>query len=190
MPYSLSPSFDLRTLVEVERKKENSLFKSDKRDPDLKKAVQEYLYGKGYNKLANALSRGDSSRRNPNNLSKMNPLYYVVEGIRKGNDLMSYIMFGGDDERFIGPNSLFGRVRRRSSQLFNDIVKSPIDEIKRRMAEDRRNRELNEELSDIGFGDTVSSFFKTIFDITKGTLKEGTASIRSTIHEKFLEECV
>lgn len=32
MPYSLSPSFDLRTLVEVERKKENSLFKSDKRE--------------------------------------------------------------------------------------------------------------------------------------------------------------
>ena len=103
---------------------------------------------------------------------------------------MSYIMFGGDDDRYIGPNSLFGRVKRRSSQLFNDIVKKPMDEVKRRMAEDRRNRELNDELADMGFGDTVVSFFKTIFDVTKGSFKEGTATLKSTIHEKFIDPVI
>ena len=160
-----------------------------KYDKDHRKELYLYFKSKGMDTLADRVREGDKYNRSENNLSKLNPFYYIVEGLRAGNDIISRTLLS-DGKTEVDPDSFIGKLNNKINYIMSKPFSEHVHDLKEKFKQRIGKNPFIEEIRDAGLVTGIKGLFKEASEYIKGEKLDNGNKPKSKLIDKLKEDFV
>jgi len=160
-----------------------------KYDKDHREELYLYFKSKGMDTLADHVREGDAYNRSENKLSKLNPFYYIVEGLRAGNDLITKTLLSDPDDN-IDKNSFIGKLNQKINYILSKPLSEHIQDLSKKFKQRIGKNPFIEEIKNAGLVTGIKGLFKEASQYIKGGNLNNNGSNKSKLVDKLKEDFI